>query len=76
MVADSLEIVSVDYDIVIWTDDTRNPPGRGFVKVTARNRNTGAFVLMLYEDIANRTDPIQTIEVSTRSNSGSSGNPG
>ena len=73
LVPDSLEVVSVDYDIVIWTDDRRNPPGRAFVKVIARNRGTGAFVLMLYEDIAHRTEPIQTIEVNSANMSSSSG---
>ena len=73
MVADSLEVVSVDYDVVIWANNTKNPPGRGFVKVIARNRRTGAFVLMLYEDIANRSEPIQTIEVNSANTSRSPG---
>ncbi len=73
MMPDSLEVVSVDYDIVIWEDAKENPAGRGFVKVVARNRATSAFVLMLYEDIANRTEPIQTIEVNSANIMRSSG---
>lgn len=64
-VPDSLEVVSVDYDIVIWEDAKENPAGRGFVKVVARNRVTSAFVLMLFEDIAKRTEPIEVIAVSS-----------
>jgi hypothetical protein len=65
-----LEIRSVDYQATMFSDvsggvgtipNTTTTGGRAFIKVYAVDTGTGDQVLLLYENVARRTEPIQII---------------
>ncbi len=64
-VPDGLEINSVDYNATLYTyvsgGQTLELGGRGFVKVYATHRETGVQYLLLYENLTERSRPIQII---------------
>ena len=67
-IPDSLEIKSVDFDAALYPNvrgteygvDTKLG-GRAFVKVFAVHRKTGETYLLVFEDIAQRRDPVLVI---------------
>ena len=70
----SLDIKSVTFDAALFTDVSRGPDltgsrvgGRGFLKVYAVDRQTGAQYLLIYEDIRERKRPVQVIRFRTLS---------
>lgn len=64
-----LEIKAVDFAATTFSEvfgpphgfTTSSVGGRAFVKVYAVHRTTGEQFLLLYEDIAHRTQPVQVI---------------
>ena len=70
-----LEVRSVDYDASMFSDvsglsgqygyTSTSVGGRAFVKVYAVERESGEQVLLLYENIAQRSKPIQIIRFRT-----------
>jgi len=67
-IPDSLEIKAVDFDAALYPNvsggefgvDTKLG-GRAFVKVYAVHRKTGETYLLVFEDIAQRRDPVLVI---------------
>ena len=66
-VPDGLEINSVDYNATLYSNVSGSTyvgtklGGRAFVKVYATHRETGVQYLLLYENFAERSRPIQII---------------
>ena len=65
---EGLEVKSVDFDATLFsnvsgsgTNTSTSLGGRAFVKVYAVDRQTGEQYLLLYENIARRTEPTQVI---------------
>lgn len=55
---DGFEVRSVDFEA---STDSSGVRGRGFVKVLALDRRSGRQVLLLYENIAVRQEPVAVI---------------
>jgi ketosteroid isomerase-like protein len=75
-IPDGLEVVSIDYDAALFSDvsgyssasiggTSTSLGGRAFMKVHAVDRVTREQVLLLYEDVTKRTEPIQIIRART-----------
>jgi hypothetical protein len=70
-IPDGFEVRSVDYDAAMYSDVSGTPGilggtsttlgGRGFVKVLAVERSSGQQVLLLYENVSQRSQPVQII---------------
>ena len=70
-IPEGMEIRSIDYDATMYSDvsgtsgnfgvTSTSVGGRAFVKVVAVERSTGEQVLLLYENILERSGPIQII---------------
>ncbi len=62
-IPDSIEVLSVDFDIAIYGGEGVIDKGRAFVKVVGRVRTSGRFVLFLFENLDRRQQPIEVIEI-------------
>ena len=73
LVPENLEIKSVDFSAGLYTDAERGTPtvhwdlgGRAFIYAHAVDKKTGEPYLLIYENVATRTMPIQIIRFKTR----------
>jgi hypothetical protein len=79
----NLEIRHVDFSATTFSDVSGSESsvatsvgGRAFLQVYAVDRSTGESVLLLYENIARRKQPIQVIRFRAATARGSSARPG
>lgn len=62
-IPDSIEVLSVDFDLAMYGQRSGGDEGRAFVKVIGKVRNSDRFVLFLFEDIDQRREPIEVIAI-------------